>query len=242
MGAMTKRLLLASASPARKATLIAAGITPTIAVADLDEDALLAANPGRDASGQVELLATAKARAIADELRRHAELGGQEPSGLEPGGLEPGAHEAGGREPGALGEPAPTVVVGCDSMLEMNGQIVGKPHTAEVARERLRAMSGNPGDLHTGHCVIDLESGELAVGTSTTTVYIAELTDADIEAYIATGEPLKVAGSFTIDGYGGPFVDKIEGDHHGVVGISLPLLRHLLAALGHSITEFWNER
>lgn len=224
---MTKRLLLASASPARKATLIAAGITPTIAVADLDEDALLAANPGRDAAGQVELLATAKARAIADELRRHAELGGQEPSGLEPG---------------ALGEPAPTVVVGCDSMLEMNGQIVGKPHTAEVARERLRAMSGNPGDLHTGHCVIDLESGELAVGTSTTTVYIAELTDADIEAYIATGEPLKVAGSFTIDGYGGPFVDKIEGDHHGVVGISLPLLRHLLAYLGHSITEFWNER
>ncbi len=232
MDAMTKRLLLASASPARKATLIAAGITPTIAVADLDEDALLAANPGRDAAGQVELLATAKARAIADELRRHAELGGQEPSGLEPGGLEPGA----------LGEPAPTVVVGCDSMLEMNGQIVGKPHTAEVARERLRAMSGNPGDLHTGHCVIDLESGELAVGTSTTTVYIAELTDADIEAYIATGEPLKVAGSFTIDGYGGPFVDKIEGDHHGVVGISLPLLRHLLADLGHSITEFWNER
>ena len=227
MGAMTKRLLLASASPARKATLIAAGITPTIAVADLDEDALLAANPGRDAAGQVELLATAKARVIADELRRHAELGGQEPSG---------------REPGALGEPAPTVVVGCDSMLEMNGQIVGKPHTAEVARERLRAMSGNPGDLHTGHCVIDLESGELAVGTSTTTVYIAELTDADIEAYIATGEPLKVAGSFTIDGYGGPFVDKIEGDHHGVVGISLPLLRHLLADLGHSITEFWNER
>lgn len=237
MGAMTKRLLLASASPARKATLIAAGITPTIAVADLDEDALLAANPGRDAAGQVELLATAKARAIADELRRHAELGGQEPSGLEPG-----AHEAGGREPGALGEPTPTVVVGCDSMLEMNGQIVGKPHTAEVARERLRTMSGNPGDLHTGHCVIDLESGELAVGTSTTTVYIAELTDADIEAYIATGEPLKVAGSFTIDGYGGPFVDKIEGDHHGVVGISLPLLRHLLADLGHSITEFWNER
>ncbi|NLW13716.1 MAG: septum formation inhibitor Maf [Trueperella sp.] len=208
---MAKQLLLASASPARKATLISAGITPNIAVADLDEDGLLAANPGLTAAGQVELLATAKASAIADELR-------------------------------ASGNPLPTVVVGCDSMLEMHGQVVGKPRTAEVARERLRAMSGNPGDLHTGHCVIDLKTGQMGVGTSTTTVYIGELTDAEIAAYIATGEPMVVAGSFTIDGYGGPFVERIDGDHHGVVGISLPLLRTLLADLGHSITEFWDER
>ncbi len=212
MGAMSKHLLLASASPARKATLIAAGITPSIAVADLDEDGLIANNPDLDAAGQVELLASAKARAIADNL------------------------------PVAGDDPMPTVVVGCDSMLEMNGTIVGKPYTAEVARERLRAMSGHPGDLHTGHCVIDLATGASAVGTSTATVHIGELSDAEIEAYVATGEPLVVAGSFTIDGYGGPFVEKIEGDHHGVVGISLPLLRHLLSDLGHSITEFWDAR
>lgn len=210
-----KHLLLASASPARKATLIAAGITPSIAVADVDEDGLLAANPGLDAAGQVELLAIAKARAIASKL------------------ASPTAESS---------EASPTVVVGCDSMLEMDGQIVGKPHTAEVARERLRAMSGGYGDLHTGHCVIDMQSGEMAVGTSCATVYICELSEAEIEAYISTGEPLVVAGSFTIDGYGGPFVEKIEGDHHGVVGISLPLLRRLLSDLGHSITEFWDER
>ncbi|MDP9806040.1 septum formation protein [Trueperella bonasi] len=211
---MPKRLLLASASPARKATLISAGITPIVAVADVDEDGLLAANPGLPAAGQVELLATAKARAIANQLG----------------------------SPAGLAAVRPSVVVGCDSMLEMDGQIVGKPHTAEVARERLRAMSGRHGDLHTGHCVIDMQSGEMAVGTSCATVYICELSEAEIEAYIATGEPLVVAGSFTIDGYGGPFIEKIEGDHHGVVGISLPLLRRLLSDLGHSITEFWDER
>ncbi|VEI12943.1 Maf family protein [Trueperella bialowiezensis] len=218
---MSKTLLLASASPARKATLISAGITPSVAVADVDEDGLLAAHPGLGAEAQVELLATAKAEAIARQL-----LDGEVAAGNSAGGAD-------SRE-------LPSVVVGCDSMLEMNGQVVGKPHTPDVARERLRAMSGNPGKLHTGHCVIDMASGARATGTSTTTVHIGELSEQEIEAYIATGEPLRVAGSFTIDGYGGPFVDGIEGDHHGVVGISLPLLRRLLRELGHSITDFWD--
>ncbi|MCI7304862.1 MULTISPECIES: nucleoside triphosphate pyrophosphatase [Trueperella] len=206
---MMQTLLLASASPARKATLIAAHIPPLVAVADVDEDALLAAAKARgpvSAAEQVQLLAVAKAKKVAAEL------------------------DAGTQ---------PTVIVGCDSMLEMDGQVVGKPHTPEVARERLRAMRGNAGDLHTGHCVIDVATGRMAVATSTATVHIAHLTDAEIEAYIGTGEPLVVAGSFTIDGYGGPFVERIEGDHHGVVGISLPLLRDLLAELGHAITDFW---
>ncbi|QOQ38290.1 Maf family protein [Trueperella pecoris] len=211
-----KTVLLASASPARKATLEAAHIRPTVAVADVDEDSLLAAakadDPQIGAADQVQMLAVAKARAIAAQFL-------QAPSG-----------QAGG----------PTVVVGCDSMLEMGGKVVGKPHTAEVARERLREISGQAGDLHTGHCVIDIESGRLAVGTSTATVHISTLSEAEIEAYIATGEPLVVAGSFTVDGYGGPFVERIEGDHHGVVGISLPLLRSLLGELGHSIVEFWD--
>lgn len=215
-----KTLLLASASPARRATLEAAHIAPQIAVADVDEDGLLAAAKAADpqigAAQQVELLAVAKAQAIAERL---SEL--------------PASIGAGGR---------PSVVVGCDSMLEMGGQVVGKPRTPEVARERLREMRGNAGDLHTGHCVIDVATGNMAVGTSTATVHICQLTDSEIEAYIATGEPLVVAGSFTIDGYGGPFVERIEGDHHGVVGISLPLLRHLLGELGHSITEFWDAR
>lgn len=208
---MMKTLLLASASPARKATLLAAHIPPRIAVADVDEDGLLTTAKARgpiSAAEQVQLLAEAKAKKIAAELDR----------------LD--------------GEP-PTVIVGCDSMLEMGGQVVGKPHTPEVARQRLRAMRGNAGDLHTGHCVIDVATGRVAVGTSTATVHIAHLTDAEIEAYVATGEPLVVAGSFTIDGYGGPFIERIEGDHHGVVGISLPLLRELLAELGHAITDFW---
>lgn len=242
-GRARKRLLLASASSARRATLTAAGISPLVAVADLDEDALLAAHPGLDASAQVELLATAKASAIAEQLvswspaaaSRHPTAANRPPTATSRHSTA--ANQMVGQ---AVAGAGPAVVVGCDSMLEMDGQIVGKPHTAEVARERLRAMRGRAGDLHTGHCVIDVATGQRAVGTSTATVHIGELSDAEIEAYIATGEPLHVAGSFTIDGYGGPFVERVEGDHHGVVGISLPLLRRLLAELGHAIPEFWD--
>lgn len=223
------KLLLASASPARKVTLQNAGITPAVRVSSVAEDALLAAlSPTASAQEQVQALASAKAadvvaRIKAEDLAQSLTHGEQHSQEIEQGTPE-----------------KVRVVVGCDSMLEMNGEVVGKPGTAAIARERLKGMRGNFGDLHTGHCVIDLETGEKAEGVSTARVYISDMTDAEIDAYIATGEPLAVAGSFTIDGIGGSFVEKIEGDPHGVVGISLPLLRKLLQDLGLSITEFWN--
>lgn len=129
------------------------------------------------------------------------------------------------------------LIIGCDSMFVLDGQILGKPYTAEVARERLRSMAGRTGTLLTGHWLI---GSERAVGdVSVAEVTVAHMTDEEIEAYIGTGEPLWVAGSFTIDGYGGPFITSITGDHHGVTGLSLPMLRELMARLGHSIIELW---
>lgn len=131
------------------------------------------------------------------------------------------------------------LVIGCDSMFVLDGEILGKPHTPEVARERLRAMAGRAGVLYTGHWLIAPASRH--GGVSEATVHVAPMSHAEIEAYIATGEPLHVAGSFTIDGYGGPFIDRIDGDPHGVTGLSLPLLRRLLAEAGLSITELWDD-
>lgn len=127
------------------------------------------------------------------------------------------------------------LVLGCDSMLEFGGETLGKPGDATTAIERWRAMSGNTGVLHTGHWLIDARGGGPGPTTgavSSTTVRFANLTDDEIDAYVATGEPLQVAGAFTVDGLGGPYVESIEGDYHGVVGVSLPLLRNLLAMLG----------
>ena len=101
-------------------------------------------------------------------------------------------------------------------------------------------MRGRSGVLHTGHCLRDTASGEQVSETASTTVHFADVTDAEIEAYVATGEPLHVAGAFTIDGLAGPFVSGIEGDHHNVIGVSLPLLRTLTARLGHSWTALWS--
>ena len=126
------------------------------------------------------------------------------------------------------------IVVGCDSMLEFEGTVVGKPADAETARERWRTMRGGKGILHSGHWVVDLRendaggTGGTLGSTSSTTIWFADIDDDEIDAYVATGEPLHVAGAFTIDGLGGPYVERIEGDHHGVVGLSLPLLRELL--------------
>ena len=127
------------------------------------------------------------------------------------------------------------VVLGCDSMLEFDGEILGKPGDAATAIARWRTMRGRRGVLHTGHWLVDERaagtSGTLGA-TSSTVVRFADLTDAEIDAYVATGEPLKVAGAFTVDGLGGPYVEAIEGDYHGVVGVSLPLLRTLLGEFG----------
>lgn len=130
-------------------------------------------------------------------------------------------------------------VLGCDSVLEIDGVAYGKPGTPEIARERLRMMRGRSGVLHTGHCLFDTSSKQELRELASTTVHFAELTDEEIDAYVETGEPLVVAGSFTVDGFGGPFVTGIEGDYHNVVGLSLPLLRRMLADVGIPWPSLW---
>lgn len=207
---MTVPFVLASASPARLAVLRAAGISPTVVVSNVDEDAVLAdaaaASPlNVSPADSVLLLARAKAEDVAASGTR-------------------------------------SLVLGCDSMLEFGGKVLGKPRDAEIARQLWRAMRGRTGVLHTGHWLIDARSGgnSHTGQTASTTVYFADLTDAEIDAYVATGEPLNVAGGFTVDGLGGPFIERIEGDHHNVVGVSLPVLRHLLGECGVRIQDLWD--
>lgn len=134
---------------------------------------------------------------------------------------------------------AGSLVLGCDSVLELDGTALGKPDDAADAVARWQAMRGRSGVLHTGHSLRDTSTGEVAAATASTTVHFADLSDEEITAYVATGEPLHVAGAFTVDGLGGAFVTAIEGDHHNVVGVSLPLLRQLVAELGHSWVSLW---
>jgi len=132
------------------------------------------------------------------------------------------------------------LVVGCDSLLELDGEPLGKPASAAEAALRWRQMRGRTGHLHTGHEVIRLgEVAGTASGVATTSVTFADLSDAEIDAYVATGEPLRVAGAFTIDGLGGAYVRSVDGDPHTVVGISLPLLRDLFARLGVPWHALW---
>ncbi|WP_456823298.1 Maf family protein [Cellulomonas sp. P5_E12] len=208
------RLLLASASPARRATLQAAGIDPLVAVSGVDEEAVLTAAGERfgrlDPADAVLLLAQAKVEDVSRNL------------------------------PEELEDADDLLLLGCDSMLELDGEIYGKPQDAAEATARWRAMRGRTGVLHTGHWLMDERDVPAMLGaTSSTTVTWANLSDDEIDAYVATGEPLAVAGAFTIDGLGGPFVERIEGDHHGVVGLSLPLLRELLGEVGVSIPDLW---
>ena len=208
-------ILLASQSSGRLATLRAAGVEPLVRVSDVDEHAILRALAADSRTEptppqQVQALARAKAAAVAATVTRSE-------------------REA---DPGL-------VVVGCDSMLEIGGRVVGKPETAAIARERWRSMRGSTGVLHSGHALIRVRDGAEAQGVSSTTVRFGSPADAEIDAYVATGEPLGCAGAFTIDGLGGAFIDGIDGDPHGVVGISLPLLRRLLAELEVTWTDLW---
>ncbi len=132
-----------------------------------------------------------------------------------------------------------SLVLGCDSALEFDGQILGKPYLPEVAIDRWKAMRGKSGFLYSGHHLIDTASGTELSAVSKTEVSFADLTDEEIVNYVATGEPLKVAGAFTIDGLGGAFVEKISGDYHTVVGLSLVELRKLVIALGHDYQALW---
>lgn len=137
---------------------------------------------------------------------------------------------------------ASALVLGCDSMLEVDGEVFGKPLTAEVATRRWRQQRGRTGILHTGHCLIDVGTGEQAAATGSTSVRFADLSDSEIDAYVATGEPPEVAGAFKTDGFGGAFVESIEGDYHNIVGVSLPLLRKLVGELGFAWPTLWGQR
>jgi septum formation protein len=197
------RLVLASASPARRALLKAAAIDVDVLVSGVDESVVEA----DDAYTLSLALARMKARTVAARMQA---------------------------QPGVL-------ILGCDSVLAFDGAILGKPADAEDAIKRWQAMRGRSGVLHTGHHLTDLVGGHQAEDVGTTVVHFADLSDEEIEAYVASGEPLDVAGAFTIDGRGGAFVERIEGDPGNVVGLSLPLLRRLLAELGISITELWRD-
>ncbi|WP_342371923.1 Maf family protein [Propioniciclava soli] len=204
------RLVLASASPARLATLRAAGVEPLVRVSGVDESTVPHADP------------TELALALAD-LKAEAVL-----AALASGSAE------------GVGEDA-FVLVGCDSVLELDGRAHGKPGTDDAVRARWRALRGRSGRLVTGHHVAVVRGDAVAHRSraASTTVHFADVTDAEIEAYVATGEPQHVAGAFTIDGYGAAFVSGVAGDHHNVVGISVPLLRVLLAELGVAWTDLW---
>ncbi|RSS82375.1 nucleoside triphosphate pyrophosphatase [Streptomyces sp. WAC06614] len=138
-----------------------------------------------------------------------------------------------------LEEAAGALVVGCDSVLELDGEALGKPADAEEATARWKAMRGRSGVLRTGHCVVDTTTGRQVSATASTTVRFGEVTDAEIAAYVASGEPLHVAGAFTLDGLSAPFVDGIDGCAGNVIGLSMPLLRSLLGELGVSVTDLW---
>ena len=131
------------------------------------------------------------------------------------------------------------IVIGCDSVLEMDGVAYGKPVSAADAKDRWRAMSGSHGTLRTGHWLVRPSTGEEVGRVASTEVFHAEPTEAEIDAYIATGEPLRVAGGFTLDGLGAPFVERIDGDPSNVIGLSLPVLRLLLQDLGIAWHELW---
>ncbi|WP_245885446.1 Maf family protein [Kineococcus rhizosphaerae] len=204
-------LLLASASPARLATLRAAGLDPAVLVSAVDEPAVVERYGVTDAEDVCLVLAKAKAEDVAANDER----------------------------------PEDALILGCDSVLAFDGQVFGKPASAQEATERWRAMRGRSGVLHTGHWLIDDRdegSGATIGGVASVTVHFADVSDAEIEAYVATGEPLAVAGAFTIDGLGGAFVTGVEGDHHAVVGVSLPLLRDLVREAGVVWTDLWASR
>jgi nucleoside triphosphate pyrophosphatase len=205
------RVVLGSASPGRLTVLRQAGIDPLVVVSGVDEDAVIAALGSNTSPGDVvRVLAQAKADQVAASLDAAV--------------------------------AADCVVIGCDSMLYIDGRLVGKPASADAARSQWQSMRGGSGQLYTGHCLLRLLDGNVSQRASEsafTTVHFAEPTAADLDAYIGSGEPLAVAGGFTLDGLGGWFVDRIEGDPSNVVGLSLPLTRSLLQRVGLSVTQLW---
>lgn len=315
---MSVSVILASSSPSRRRVLLQAGVNPNVSVSHVDEPAALEAAAARfggrvadlDAKQRVEILARAKARAVASYYRSVAQVAAdahgeqvtayplQAPQvtdagagGVQSDETQTGSQSrfAGAKPPVAdarfrpadvkhssdgtsdidrtvtqdfsgLAVPTRTepldeamaglhgfessshgpLIIGCDSMFLFGGETFGKPHTPQVARERLTAMRGKSGELWTGHCVIDFATGRELTEASHARVRFADYTDEQVEAYVSTGEPLEVAGCFTLEGLGGPFIESVEGDPSGVLGISLPLLRRLAGKLGIDWTRLWN--
>ena len=228
-------LVLASASPARASTLRSAGVEPLVRVSGVDEDAVMARLLQKVGPNPTpEQIVCAEAEAKTESVARLCV------SDLNQAGI-------------LQGSPRPQtdmyLVVGADSMLEIGGRMVGKPGTPEVARERILEMQNSDGVLWSGHCVIPIRreadawvQGEPLVDAASTIVHFGSISPAEIDAYVATGEPLNVAGSFTIDGLGGPFIEGVTGDPHSVVGISLPLLKKLTDKAGVFWPDLWADK
>lgn len=213
--------ILASASPARRRLLQIAGIEPIVQPSYFDEDQIQSSDPAL----LVKTLAIRKADAVAAQL--------------------------------ATKVTVPTLVMGCDSVLAINGEIHGKPASPKDAIARWQTMRGQIGSLYTGHALIELLPSAMSIQASPphpathsptprsllrcqiTQVYFANASDRQIEAYVATGEPLNCAGCFALEGKGGLFVERLEGCHSNVIGLSLPLLRQMLTELGYDIADFW---
>lgn len=207
------RVVLASASSGRRKVLRQAGVDPLVVVSGVDEDAVAASLGNAATPAEVTVaLATAKADAVVAEL-----------------------------DP-AVG--ADCVVIGCDSMLFRDGTLAGKPASAEAALAGWQQMAGTSGQLYTGHCVIRLQDNNIAcrlAEATATTVHFATPSKADLEAYVASGEPTAVAGGFTLDGLGGWFVEGVQGDPSSVIGIGLPLVRGMFERAGLSLADLWRD-
>jgi septum formation protein len=197
-----RRLVLASASPARRYLLESAGLKPEVEVSHVDED-------GTDhlpADQAVAVLAERKARAVARRL-----------AGADP----------------------PRLIIGCDSILELDGSSWSKPSSPAEVVERWSRMRGRTGRLHTGHALIDGASSELVSETDTAVVRFGQPTDREIEAYSRTPEALQVAGPFTLEGHSAPWIESIDGNYGTITGLSLPVLRRLLGRVGVEIVDLW---
>lgn len=197
---MIPKFVLASASPARRRLLQAAGIEPVVIKSDFDESQIQCSDPAE----LVQILADRKARTVVSQLQESA------------------------------------LVLGCDSVLTLAGDVFGKPADPAEAIARWQQMRGQVGQLYTGHALVDLYQDTALVRYQVTQVYFADISDRQIAAYVATGEPLQCAGGFAIEGKGGIWVDRLEGCHTNVIGLSLPLLRQMLSLLGYDICDFWH--
>lgn len=202
---MPRRLILASASPARARLLELAGLSFDVIVSGVPED---------DVDGRPD-------EVVAELARRKASA------------------VAAGADATGAGAGAGALVLGCDSMFVFDGAVYGKPASADDAAARWRAMRGKAGVLLTGHCIIDAATGASAGEVDATTVRFGDVSDAEVDAYIASGEPLRVAGAFTLDGLGSAFVEAVDGNPGTVIGVSLPVVRRLLARLDVAITDLW---